>query len=128
MEVGALEPEPPEGDIAPRQVQAAFELLRRAAYRPGKASGKGGKPGALWRSEIRTGPRAKARGVRVAAALGKCWKCQEAGHKASECPHRQQVQNVEENQPASEPPSEGGDSWGFALSSLELGAECAVCL
>eukprot|EP00969_Alexandrium_andersonii_P150153 6639752-Alexandrium_andersonii.AAC.1 len=45
-EVGALEPEPPEGDVDPQQLQAAFELLRRAAYRPGKASGKGGKPGA----------------------------------------------------------------------------------
>eukprot|EP00969_Alexandrium_andersonii_P259135 11457731-Alexandrium_andersonii.AAC.1 len=38
MEVGALEPEPTEGNVGPRQLQAAFELLRRAAYSPGKAS------------------------------------------------------------------------------------------
>eukprot|EP00969_Alexandrium_andersonii_P088705 3914040-Alexandrium_andersonii.AAC.1 len=47
MEVGALEPEPPEGEVDLQQLQAAFELRRRAAYRPGEASGKGGEPGGL---------------------------------------------------------------------------------
>eukprot|EP00969_Alexandrium_andersonii_P157220 6949378-Alexandrium_andersonii.AAC.1 len=63
MEVGALEPEPPDGDLDPQQLQAAFELLRRAAYRPGRASGKGGKPGAPG-----TDPGAKAREARAAEA------------------------------------------------------------
>eukprot|EP00969_Alexandrium_andersonii_P206292 9114426-Alexandrium_andersonii.AAC.1 len=62
MAVGALEPEPIEGDIDPRQVQAAFELLRRAAYRPGKASGKGGKPEALGRPERSDGSKGKGKG------------------------------------------------------------------
>eukprot|EP00969_Alexandrium_andersonii_P059980 2641882-Alexandrium_andersonii.AAC.1 len=62
MEVGALEPEPPDNEVDPRQLQAAFELLRRAAYRPGEASGKGGKPGALGRSESSDGPKGKGKG------------------------------------------------------------------
>eukprot|EP00969_Alexandrium_andersonii_P235015 10376495-Alexandrium_andersonii.AAC.1 len=62
MEVGALEPEPPESEVYPRQLQAAFELLQRAAYRPGKASGKGGEPGALGRSESSDGPKGKGEG------------------------------------------------------------------
>eukprot|EP00969_Alexandrium_andersonii_P181804 8034503-Alexandrium_andersonii.AAC.1 len=61
MEVGALEP-PVEGDIDPRQARAAFELLRRAAYRPGKASGKGGKPGATGRAEHSGGPKGEGKG------------------------------------------------------------------
>eukprot|EP00969_Alexandrium_andersonii_P180077 7959261-Alexandrium_andersonii.AAC.1 len=56
MEVGALEPKPPESEVDPQQLRAAFELLQRAAYRPGKASGKGGKPGAPGRSESSDGP------------------------------------------------------------------------
>eukprot|EP00969_Alexandrium_andersonii_P275068 12156665-Alexandrium_andersonii.AAC.1 len=75
MEVGALEPEPAEGDVDPRQAQAAFELLRRAAYHPGKASGKGGKPGALGRSENW----ARARGIRAAAARAAALSSASAG-------------------------------------------------
>eukprot|EP00969_Alexandrium_andersonii_P224948 9934731-Alexandrium_andersonii.AAC.1 len=62
MQVGGLEPEPLESDVDPRQSQAAFELLRRVAYRPGKASGKGGEPGALGRSEHSDGPKGKGEG------------------------------------------------------------------
>eukprot|EP00969_Alexandrium_andersonii_P340506 15050412-Alexandrium_andersonii.AAC.1 len=61
MEVGALEPEHPGNDGDPQQLQAAFELLRRAAYSPGEASGKGGKPGALGRSESSDGPKGKGK-------------------------------------------------------------------
>eukprot|EP00969_Alexandrium_andersonii_P227090 10028765-Alexandrium_andersonii.AAC.1 len=83
MEVGVLEPEPPEGEVDPQQLQAAFELLRRAAYRPGKASGKGGEPGALGRSESSDGPKGEGEGGQGGggkggdAFLGECWKCQE---------------------------------------------------
>eukprot|EP00969_Alexandrium_andersonii_P090632 4001608-Alexandrium_andersonii.AAC.1 len=64
MEVGALEPEPVEVDVdPPQQAQAAFELLRRAAYRPGEASGKGGKPGGpLGGPSVRTAARARVKG------------------------------------------------------------------
>eukprot|EP00969_Alexandrium_andersonii_P065911 2906541-Alexandrium_andersonii.AAC.1 len=48
--VGALEPEPAAGELDPRQVQAAFGLLRRAAYRLGEASGEGGEPAAPGKS------------------------------------------------------------------------------
>eukprot|EP00969_Alexandrium_andersonii_P363587 15462269-Alexandrium_andersonii.AAC.1 len=62
MEVGALEPEPLEGDIGPQQVQAAFALLLRAAYRPCKASWKGGKPAALGKPEPSDGAEGEGKG------------------------------------------------------------------
>eukprot|EP00969_Alexandrium_andersonii_P323118 14276806-Alexandrium_andersonii.AAC.1 len=83
MEVGALEPEPPDGDVGPQQLQAAFELLQRAPYRPRQASGKGGKPGAPGRSESSDGPQGKGKGGQGGGGkggstfLGNCWKRQE---------------------------------------------------
>eukprot|EP00969_Alexandrium_andersonii_P068109 3004145-Alexandrium_andersonii.AAC.1 len=65
MEVGAL-----ERDVGPRQRQAAFELLRRAAYRPVKASGNGGKPGALGRPEHSDGPKGKGEGGQGSGGKG----------------------------------------------------------
>eukprot|EP00969_Alexandrium_andersonii_P362282 15459364-Alexandrium_andersonii.AAC.1 len=82
MEDGALEPEPVKGEIDPQQAQAAFELLRRAAYRPGKASGEGGKPGTLGKPESSGGSKGKGEGGQGgggkgdSAFRGKCWKGQ----------------------------------------------------
>eukprot|EP00969_Alexandrium_andersonii_P321793 14218130-Alexandrium_andersonii.AAC.1 len=62
MEVGALEPEPLEGEVDPLQAQAAFDLLQRAAHRPGEASRKGGKPASLGKSEPSDGTEGKGEG------------------------------------------------------------------
>eukprot|EP00969_Alexandrium_andersonii_P210942 9316131-Alexandrium_andersonii.AAC.1 len=112
MEVGALAPESPEMEADEQQLQAAFVLLQRA-FGPGKGHGKGGEPG----SPDALGGPASAGGAKGAGKgnfQGGCWKCNEVGHRASDCPLKgkgQSFQAAESTlaQPAPEPNPSTGD-------------------
>eukprot|EP00969_Alexandrium_andersonii_P237222 10471364-Alexandrium_andersonii.AAC.1 len=85
MDAGALEPEPPESDLGPQELQALFAVLQRA-FRPGKGRGKGGKPSA----PDAPGGLASMGGAKGAgkggAFAGRGWKCNEVGHRSADRP------------------------------------------
>jgi len=59
-----------EDDIDPAKIEEAYSLVRRDMGRRGKGAGKGG---------------GKA-GSKGSSFSGRCFNCQESGHRAAECP------------------------------------------
>eukprot|EP00969_Alexandrium_andersonii_P140233 6203487-Alexandrium_andersonii.AAC.1 len=85
MGAGALEPEPVEFDTDSQELQAAFVVPQRA-FRPGKGRAKGGKP---LDAAGRPGPPGGAKGAGKGGAFaGRCWKCNELGHRSADCPQK----------------------------------------
>eukprot|EP00975_Prorocentrum_lima_P000286 59112-Prorocentrum_lima.AAC.1 len=83
MDVGALEPEAEQPDFDNPELQAAFAILQRFV-RPNKGKGKGGKPSS---PPGGSGSPGAAKGTGKGGAFtGRCWKCQEVGHRAADCP------------------------------------------
>eukprot|EP00969_Alexandrium_andersonii_P313595 13854877-Alexandrium_andersonii.AAC.1 len=85
MDVGVLEPEPVEFDADSQERQAAFAVPQRA-FRPGKGWGKGGEPSD---AAGRPGSLGGAKGTGKGGAFtGRCWKCNEVGHRSADCPQK----------------------------------------
>ena len=139
MEVGALESEPLPVDPDHSQLEAAFALLQRA-FRPGKGRGKGGKPSVSDLPASAGDPKGKGKGK--GPFTGRCWKCDQPGHRAADCPTNRGkglMQNLDESRPTQGPPvsnREPGldDGWDFAMGLREvapklkeLDTACTAC-
>ena len=120
MEIGNLTMRNPldEGDIDPARVEEAYSLVRRDMGRRGKGAGKGGGK----------------TGGKGSPFSGRCFNCQETGHRAAECPKLSDeerkrraakgkgkgVHAVEEDG-SGILPSTGEDSgWDFILAAYSL--------
>eukprot|EP00969_Alexandrium_andersonii_P090351 3989343-Alexandrium_andersonii.AAC.1 len=91
--------------------------------RPVKGKGKGGKPsGILGGPGFPGGAKGAGKG---GAFAGRCWKCNEVGHRSADRPQKaknsslQAVSEAGAAQPAPKPSTGDSAEWDFAVGLLE---------